>query len=347
MSDADKPAAGASARRPRVFRLDDPALVAPEPPAPEPAAAPAEHESAPPPSLAARRGPRWGSLLTAALVSLFLLASGLWFARFVSVALARDDWVGWLAIGLAATALLAAAMIVLRELVGLLRLARLADLRRDVDRLLASPDREAERDALARFKGLYAHRPDLAWALARVGEHERDIREPGELLALADREVLAPLDAIARRLVLASAKRVSMVTALSPLLLIAVAYVAAENVRLLRNLAGLYGGRPGNIGAMRLLGLVLRNMIAAGGIALTDDLLGQFLGQDLLRRVSRRLGEGAFNGALTARIGATAIQVTRPLPYIEASPVRARDILAELFRRQPGTAGASDPASAR
>ena len=64
-------------------------------------------------------------------------------------------------------------------------------------------------------------------------------------------------------------------------------------------------------------------MVATGGIALTDDLLGQFLGQDLLRRLSRRLGEGAFNGALTARIGIAAIEVIRPLPFLAAKPPAA------------------------
>ena len=79
--------------------------------------------------------------------------------------------------------------------------------------------------------------------------------------------------------------------------------------------------------------MVVGHIIATGGVALTDDLLGQFLGQDLLRRLSRRLGEGAFNGALTSRVGATAVEVCRPLPFIAAPPIRARDMLAEAFRR--------------
>jgi putative membrane protein len=73
-------------------------------------------------------------------------------------------------------------------------------------------------------------------------------------------------------------------------------------------------------------------MIATGGIAMTDDLLGQFLGQDLLRRLSRRLGEGAFNGALTARLGVAALEVIRPLPFLASKPPRVRDILAEALR---------------
>jgi putative membrane protein len=66
---------------------------------------------------------------------------------------------------------------------------------------------------------------------------------------------------------------------------------------------------------------------------MTDDLLGQFLGQDLLRRLSRRLGEGVFNGALTARIGVAAIEVTRPLPFLDANPIRVRDLVSELVSR--------------
>jgi putative membrane protein len=67
---------------------------------------------------------------------------------------------------------------------------------------------------------------------------------------------------------------------------------------------------------------------------MTDDLLGQFLGQDLIRRLSRRLGESVFNAALTARVGAAAIDVIRPMPYLEAPPVRARDFIAEIARRR-------------
>jgi putative membrane protein len=123
------------------------------------------------------------------------------------------------------------------------------------------------------------------------------------------------------------------------MVLIAVAYVLIENMRLLRALATLYGGRPGLLGALKLGRMVLAHIVATGGIAMTDDLLGQFLGQDILRRLSRRLGEGVFNGALTARIGTVAVEVCRPLPFIEAAPVRLRDFMGELLRRRGSPQG--------
>ena len=113
-------------------------------------------------------------------------------------------------------------------------------------------------------------------------------------------------------------------------------YVLVENVRMFRAIAGLYGGRPGTLGACGSARLVVTHIIATGGLAMTDDLLGQFLGQDALRRLSRRLGEGAFNGALTARLGVAAVEVTRPAPFIDTEPVRVREIFTELVRSLRG-----------
>ena len=81
---------------------------------------------------------------------------------------------------------------------------------------------------------------------------------------------------------------------------------------------------------MRLAWRIVVHMAATGMIAVTDDLVGQFVGQDLLRRLSRKAGEGAFNGAMTARLGVAAVEACRPLPYVAAPPLRARDILVEL-----------------
>jgi putative membrane protein len=328
-------------RRPRAFSLDDPTVVAPVP-APEPEAALSSAEGPPPQTSTAWSLPtrddiaggfRWGQLLLTTAFGLAMLAAGLWFTRFVSVALARDDLLGWIAWSLAMAMAVAASVLVLRELIGLLRLARLGGLRRDVDRALADRDLELERRAVGKLSGILADRPELRWGKSRLGERGPDVRDPGDLIRLAERELVAPLDAAARRLILKSAKRVSMVTAISPMVWIAMLYVLVENLRMLRGLAALYGGRPGVIGGLKLGRLVVSHIIASGGIALTEDLVGQFLGQDLLRRVSRRLGEGAFNGTLTARVGVATIEVIRPLPYLDARPVRLRDLVGELLKR--------------
>lgn len=289
------------------------------------------------------RGFRFGSILLSAIAALASLAAGLWFARFVSVALDRRDWVGWLAFGLMSIIVVTLIGIVLRELIGFRRLARLAKLRALVKAAGAKPDSASERAAVNALLAHYRGRADLAWGLARVRDHLGDVLEPNELLRLADRELLHPIDGEARRVILKSGKRVATVSALSPIMWIAMGFVLVENVRMFRSIAGLYGGRPGVLGALRLARLVIAHVIATGGIAMTDDLLGQFVGQDVLRRLSRRLGEGAFNGALTARLGVIAVEVTRPLPYLDAEPLRVREIFSELVRSLRGSEKVEKP----
>jgi putative membrane protein len=331
-------------RAPRAFTLDDVRFS--EQPEDMVQEAGAEASPSVPAVSMSRRAARrfgWGALFLATAVALSGLALSLWFARFVSVALERQDWMGWAASALLGLMALAAVVIIGREVLGFWRLARLGALKEEAERALREQDLPAERKAVRRIVGLLAGRPELRWPLARLREHQAGVRDPGDLFRLTDRDLLAPLDNDARRLVTRAAKRVSVATAMSPAALFAVLWVLVENVRLIRGLATLYGGRPGLLGTAKLGRMVLTHLVATGGVALTDDLLGQFLGQDLLRRLSRRLGEGLFNGALTARIGTAAIEVTRPLPFIEAKPVRARDFLLELTRRREGTAAQATP----
>lgn len=336
-------------RQPRVFAPDDPNLVAdPHTDVDSAADGDAAPAAADPglarPTLASlgRRGLRWGTVLVTSLAGAAVLSLGAWLARFVSAALARDDWLGWATLVLLLTAAFAALMLVLRELVGLARVSRLSHLKGEIAEAIAEGDRRKERRAAARLAGLYAGRRDVSWGVRRFREYAGDVHDPGELTALLEREVMAPLDGEARRIVTRAAKRVATVTALSPMAAIAVGYVLIENLRLLRALAALYGARPGLAGIMRLARMVFTHIVATGGVAMTDDLLGQFLGHDLVRRLSRRLGEGAFNGALTARIGVTALDVIRPMPFRTARPPRLRDVLAEALK--PIVARKSDPA---
>jgi putative membrane protein len=329
MSASDTP------REPRTFAPDDHMLSverAAEPIVEITQKVPAAWSISATPTAVGNRGVRWGALLLSAVAGAAILGIGTWLASYISAALAREDWVGTLTFACLLIAAFAGCMILLREISGFARLARLARLKQDVATALSRKDRQAERNAALRLVELYRGRPDLSWGISRFREHVNDISDPGELLGLAEREIVVPLDQQARAVVTSSAKRVATVTALSPIAPISVAYVLIENVSLLRALAVLYGGRPGTLGALKLSRLVLTHLIATGGIAMTDDLLGQFLGQDFLRRLSRRLGEGAINGALTARIGVAAVEVIRPLPFMTSHPPRMRDIVAEAMK---------------
>ena len=177
---------------------------------------------------------------------------------------------------------------------------------------------------------LYAGRRDLQWARARIGEQQDAVFDADDLLALAERELFRDLDARAANEIAASARRVSVVTAVSPAALIDIGFVLAANIGLLRRLAALYGGRPGLFGLLRLARAVLGHLAVTGGMALGDSLLQQVLGHGLAARLSARLGEGVINGLFTARIGLAALQVCRPLPFFALKAPALKQVMSGI-----------------
>jgi putative membrane protein len=174
--------------------------------------------------------------------------------------------------------------------------------------------------------------PQLARARHRLETHLTDIIDGRDRVRLAERELMEPLDAEARRLVLAAAKRVSIVTAVSPRAAIDMLFVLINALALIRKLAVLYGGRPGTIGVLRLFRQVISHLAMTGGVALTDSLLQQIIGHGVAARLSARLGEGMLNGILTARLGILAIDMTRPLPFAELPRPALNDLVGILIR---------------
>lgn len=340
-----------SRRRPQAFDPKDPRVAAPTADDTAEAASAFDGGALPPgaPRLPARipitehvrSGIRWGAILASAAAGLLVMALALRFWTFVWGLLERDDWIGWTALVLAAILGLACVVLLVKEVVGFFRLARLKRLRTDAELALANKDKKLAEHTVSALRNLYAGRPELAWARSRYGTHAGDVMDGPERLALADRELLAPVDDMARGIIAQSAKRISIVTAITPYMVFDMGFVLYENFRMLRRVAAVYGGRPGFAGSLRLAGMVLTHLVATGGIAMTDDLFGQFVSQGIAQRLSARAGEGMFNGALTARVGLAAIDVIRPLPFIAAERPRFRDLAGEVakgFGAQPAKA---------
>ena len=235
---------------------------------------------------------------------------------FVTGLLARNLVLGWIAFVLVAAVGLAALILALREWSAYLRLGRLEGLREAGAAARAEADLAKARRVTAALVRLYDGRADTAWGRARLAERETEVMDADALLALAEREVLAPLDTEARLAVEAAARQVAMVTALVPLALADVAAALFANLRMIRRIAEIYGGRSGSFGSLRLLRRVFAALLGAGALALTDDLIGSVAGGGVISKLSRRFGEGVVNGALTARVGVAAIELCRPLPFV-------------------------------
>jgi putative membrane protein len=261
-----------------------------------------------------------GSALTRFAVwafgALFSFALSVAAYDFVASLLARNVVLGWIAFALVVVAVVAGLVLALREWGAFLRMGRLDALRTQAVAARAAADLKASRRVVAGLVGLYSARSDTAWGRARLAEREAEVMDADALLALAERELLSTLDTEARLVIEGAARQVATVTALVPLALADVATALVANLRMIRRIAEIYGGRSGSFGSLKLLRRVFGSLVAAGALALTDDMIGSVAGGGVLSKLSRRFGEGVVNGALTARVGVAAMELCRPMPFV-------------------------------
>jgi putative membrane protein len=334
-------------RKPATFKLRDPGVIVMDAdetgrpsrgtvritPESDPALLPVPVEA---PLLPVRRGFPWGAVFWSAVGGLVLLGLGLSVTQLIEDLFARSEGLGFLGLGFAFAAALALAIVVAREALGLARLATIEKLHLRATEVLLSDDRAESRGIVQELIKLAHQNPHLARARAALQGHADDIIDGADMIRLAERELMTPLDQEARRLVSSAAQRVSIVTAVSPRALVDVLFVFVASLRLIRQLALLYGGRPGALGMIRLMRHVVAHVAITGGMAASDSLIQQMLGHGIAAKLSQRLGEGVLNGLLTARLGLAAIDVTRPLPFTALPRPVLADLAKDLLRKREG-----------
>jgi putative membrane protein len=266
-------------------------------------------------SLAAARPNRlarwfWGLLVT--LIGFFVSIAA-W--DFVTNLLNRAPILGWIAVGLLGLFCVVLLLISVREFAAFGRLRRVDRIQKGAAEALADANLTNARAVTGQITALYANRDDTSWGRTEFKDRQGDVLDADGLLGLAETTMLAPLDARARLEVEAAARQVATVTAVVPLALADVFTALTANMRMIRRIAEVYGGRSGTLGSWRLTRQVLGHLVATGAVAVGDDLIGSVAGGGVLSKISRRFGEGIINGALTARVGVAAMEVCRPLAF--------------------------------
>jgi putative membrane protein len=232
------------------------------------------------------------------------------------------------ALGIAGLAGFSAIAIIAREIWSLARLSHISHIQTDAAHAINADDAASAARTIEGLTAIYRGRHDALWGIGQLRQHEGDIMAPRDRLRLAELYLVAPRDADAHRIVARAARRVTLITTVTPVAVLDILFVVAQNLRMLRELARLYGGRPSALATLRLVRMVLGHLAVTGGLALSDNLIQHIVGKGLLGRLSARFGEGAVNGIMTARIGLAARDVCRPIPQ-ETS---AKETLASLMR---------------
>lgn len=287
---------------PKVIVTDDTSRVA----VPLPSAA---IEDVPLPK---RRSP-WRWAVAGILLLLFtgLVADA---AGWVLDAYRVNTWLGAAAAAVLALGIAGPLYWLLFELRGFARLRALDELH---VRAAAELDREQALRLVDRTVELLPPLPaaragEVAFRAALAPHHDGR-----SVMNLARGELMRPVDRTAVALVRRAAMQAAAIGTLSPTAMTDTLLFAARALRMLRDIAELYGQRPGLAGMRHLLGQVVREAATLGAAELVLQGAAE-AGGSLLGRLFAGLGGGAVAGQRMARLGLLTMRVCRPIPFADS-----------------------------
>lgn len=277
----------------------------------------------------------WRKMVTAGL-GLFAISVVAQGVQWTMTAWQTNDWAALG--GCAAGALIVGAGVgsVVTEWRRLWRLRQRAEERDEARTLMHSHSVGKGRafcEGLARQAGLDQSHPALQRWYAAIHETQSD----REVVSLYAHLVQPVLDAQARREISRSAAESTLMIAVSPLALVDMGFIAWRNLRLINRIANLYGIELGYYSRLRLFRLVLINIAFAGASELVREIGMDWMSQDLAARLSTRAAQGIGAGLLTARLGIKAMELCRPLPWIDNDKPRLGDFRRELIGQLKAT----------
>lgn len=229
--------------------------------------------------------------------------------------------------------LVASLVVVVQEQVrDIRRLRDISRLQSEAERLRQANGYGAASALTARLSALYRHRADVEPGLEIFRTAVSDAHTDAEVLELFTKHVLQPLDERASRIVTSYASQTALLTALSPLALLDAMLSLWRSVRMAREIAVLYEGRPGPLGTLSLVRDIAGTLAAAGASELIADAGAEAFGSTFAATLSAKVGQGMAMGILTIRVGLAAMRLCRPLPFQEEERPRIAQIRDQVFK---------------
>ena len=129
-----------------------------------------------------------------------------------------------------------------------------------------------------------------------------------------DEEVLEVIDLEVQKRIKVASAQAALSTAISPLAILDAAIVIWRGVRLTKEIAKLYGFKPGWISTILLLRQGAFTIFFVGATELATEYVNAATESTMVSKLSLSAGEGISNGILLARIGYGVMAACRPLP---------------------------------
>jgi len=275
-----------------------------------------------------RRFGRWFAAALGALIGGLVLHDA---ATFLIDAFQRS-----LELGLAFATLFAAVVVTgvlwaRSEVAGLRQLADAEALRAEVLELLAAPGYGRALPFLDRVYRTQRIHEDPALAFRIFRAQVLDTHDDRQVLSLFAARELGPLDEAARRVVARAAIDAAVGVSVSPIAAIDALIAVLRSLRMVRDVARIYGLRPGRLAMTTLIRRIFLSGALSAGADAAGDATAGFLAEAIGSRVtsvlSARLAEGTFAAVRIARLGLQTIAVCRPVPFEPGQEPRLTELL--------------------
>jgi putative membrane protein len=296
-------------------------------------------QPAPPAVLVRRRAVSPLAVAAAGICLMVLGVVGIDLAEFVGGAFARGAAWGGVAVAAVAVGAGGALYWLAAELRGLLRLRSAERLRRMIPSALAG---ELKRE-LAEAAAILARDPLLAGPVGNYRAVLEGHHTGGDAIELFSRFVLTPADRLAQGAIRRAAAQAFAINSISPTLLTDTLFFAARALRLVREVAGIYGQRPGLAGTVHLLRRLAGGAGLVGAVDQVGGVLVQQLGGALVERISANAAESAYAAQKMARIGLVAMAMCRPVAFRPGEAPTLGALVAGLLKGGGGAIEKADP----
>ena len=213
----------------------------------------------------------------------------------------------------------------------IIRLQNVTKLQQEGEQLLTGDGYSNAIHYINKITQFYENRPDIKTRLEHFYLTVNDSHNDQEICNLFSSVILKDMDKQAYAIVTKRSKETALWVMISQIALLDTLLTLWRNSLMIRDIAELYGAKPGFFGSFKLISTVMQSLIYAGVSEMATDSVAEIVGSSVLSIMSAQIAQGLGSGLLTARVGMYAMQACRPLPFADEEKPSIKNIRKEII----------------
>ena len=189
------------------------------------------------------------------------------------------------------------------------------------------------------LKRFYFDKPQAVYLQSCI-EKLPDYSNDREVIDHIDCVFLQPLDKEALRRVSNFSLQTGAAVAVSPWAALDMLLSLWRSIKMIDDIAQVYGMRPSLANRYKLLGLVIHQLAFVGVSEIViDQVVDEFGSSTLTSIASARMGQGLGAGIYTARIGIAAMKVSRPIAFTKDNQPKTKSVIRPIIEKMKALLG--------